>query len=173
MAETRTITIELVDSTTREESGSSNDGNTGGRGKRKKLTPEEELMRAKAAFWSYAAQRGSALIKQAVSSSANRYFSLTEDYIAQNTYNNITGALGEVLGAGSIIFSGYKIGAAVSSIGGVAGGVIAAAAYVGGKTISTFNEMSTLRQSINTNNYNMQFQRTRMGLVDNGRGTEN
>ena len=170
MAETRTITIELVDKTgngniqqnseVQSESGlDSNEYN------RIDNQTQKSLSR-KTLFLNYAAKRALSVLKQATISTANRYWSLTEDYLAQNSFNNAMSAINEAIGFGSTIALGF-------TTGGVVGGAIAAVGYGASKAINTVSEYSNIRQSINANNYNMQFQRTRMGLVDNGRGTEN
>lgn len=169
MAETRTITIELVDKTektnTNDKEVDSESGLDSNENNKVEDLSKRQLAQ-KTLFWNYAGRRAYSLLKQAVVSTANRYWSLTEDYLAQNTFNNTMNAVGETIGFGTTLAAGFKIG-------GVAGGAIAAVGYAGAKAISTVGEYSNIRQSINATNYNMQFQRTRMGLVDNGRGTEN
>lgn len=166
--DTRTITIELVDKTNSQMNNNQEiDTGTGASAPNSKVkSPTDIKIAGKSLFWNYAAKRAYSVLKQATISTANRYWSLTEDYISQNSFNNASNALGEAIGFGATIAAGF-------TVGGVYGGAIAAVGYGVSKAVSTVNEYSNIRQSINANNYNMQFQRTRMGLVDNGRGTEN
>lgn len=167
--ETRTITIELVDRTNdrHRRSEEFDTGNGLGSNEHNRVDDQAERELSKRTlFLNYAAKRAWSVLKQATISTANRYWSLTEDYLAQNTFNNTMNVINETIGFGSTLAAGFAIGGAVGS-------GIAAVGYGAAKAISTVNEYSNLRQTINTTNYNMQFQRTRMGLVDNGRGTEN
>lgn len=161
MADTRKITIELITKDGSEEE------KTEDVPEQPDPDPDDEDNKEKRQkFVKYAAQKGMMLAKQALQTGMDRYFSLTEDYIAQNDIKIITNVISDT----KSLFSNVVVG---GTMFGPAGAAIGAIEWAGSKIISTVSGYSALRQEINQNNYNMQFQRVRMGLVDNGRGTEN
>lgn len=102
----------------------------------------------------------------AISGITSRYFSLSENYMAENDYNNIMTTIGK---ATSLAFT-IKTGA---SVGGAVGAVIAGAAWGAKEFISYQNRMSGYYQALNATNYQTQFDRSRLGLTNEGKGTEN
>ena len=101
-----------------------------------------------------------------VSSITNRYFSLSENYIAENDYNNIMTTINKATSFGIAVKTG-------ASVGGVVGAVISAAAWGTNEFISYQNRMSGYYQSLNATNYQTEFDRSRLGLTNEGKGTEN
>ena len=158
MADTRKITIELIT-----KDGSEEDEEVPGQ---PDPDPDPDDKEKRQKFIKYTAQKGMMLAKQALQTGMDRYFSLTEDYIAQNYIKIITNMISDT----TSLFSNVAVG---GKLFGPAGAAIGAIAWAGSKAVSTVSGYGAIRQEINQNNYNMQFQRVRMGLVDNGRGTEN
>lgn len=170
MADTRKITIEITGGDSGNISNSNNDPYAKYETKDEKWWQQvnqsyNNYLQRKQKFISYSTSKASNLAKQALQVGMDRYFSLTEDYIAQNDIRIVKNMIGNTVSFATSIAVGAHFGPVGAAIG--------AFAWVGDKAISSMNEYSSLRQGINENNYNMQFQRTRMGLVDNGRGTEN
>ena len=58
-------------------------------------------------------------------------------------------------------------------VGGPTGAVIGAAGWVGSEILQNQASLSSYYSSINATSMQTEFSRTRAGLVDNGRGTEN
>ena len=101
--------------------------------------------------------------------SVNRYFTLTEDYLAQNIYNNVKNSIAKgkslfkVVGSvGVQVATGNYIGAAATAI-----------SYGVNELMEYRQRMGGYYQALNATNYQTGFSATRAGLVDGGRGTEN
>lgn len=105
-------------------------------------------------------------VTTAANSMINRYFSLSENYMAENDYNNIMTTINK----GTGLFMSAKIG---GSLGGVPGTIIGVAAWGANEFISYQNRMSGYYQSLNATNYQTEFDRSRLGLTNEGKGTEN
>lgn len=165
MAETRKITVEII--TTPKEKKEKKDFETSNLSEL--LHPakslEKELL-GKNVFINQAYNQAKSLIMNTVNTSINQYFNLSEDYLGQNTYKEITKTLSKAQSLGSSIVSGFIVG------GGV-GAAIGAVGWTANEIISNQARMSNYYSSLNTTNYGTGFSRTRAGLVDNGRGTEN
>lgn len=106
------------------------------------------------------------IIKQSASLGMKRYFSLTEDYIGENNLNNFSTTVSKVSGLVSSIKTGFETG-------GAAGGIIGAVTWGVSEYIGYQSRINSYYSSLNATNYNTSYERTRAGLVDNGRGTEN
>lgn len=134
----------------------------------KELSPKEtKEKKTGAEIWlNMVAQRALALFASTVESSANRYFYMKEDYLGEQIYRNVKSNISKVSGAITTIAAGAKIG-------GAPGAVIATVGVVANEGLSIYNKFATLENQMNTLNYGMEFSRSRAGLVDNGRGTEN
>ena len=96
----------------------------------------------------------------------NRYFNLREDYLNENTYLALKTTVTKVASAASTIATGY-------AVGGVAGAVIAGVAWTGNEAFTQVKRYNTYFTAVNESNISLEFGRTRAGLVNNGRGTEN
>lgn len=162
MADTKKITIEII-------SSGSDSQETPTDVVDDELNPKETNKKKKTGteIWmSMAAQRALNIALQTLDSSTNRYFYMKEDYLGEAMYHNVKNNVNKVIGAVSTIATGAKIGSAP-------GAVIAAVGVAANEGISIFNKYASLENQMNTLNYGMEFSRTRAGLVDNGRGTEN
>lgn len=105
-------------------------------------------------------------IMDGIDTVAKRYSNLTENYRFDAIYGNTKTIISKGVGLVSTIAAG-------ATIGGPVGGIIAGVGYGISTGIGMYKNYSQIRQGINANNYNMQFQQTRMNLIDNGKGTEN
>lgn len=159
--DTRKITIEIIGG-----GGGSEENNEDTVDK--ELSPKEtKEKKTGAEIWlNMIAQRALSIFTATVESSANRYFYMKEDYLGEQMYRNVKSNISKVSGAITTIAAGAKIG------GGV-GAAIATVGVVANEGLSMFNKYASLENQMNTLNYGMEFSRTRAGLVDNGRGTEN
>ena len=169
-AETRKITIEIL---TGNQTTTSEPKKTTEKEKdeflNKLLHPVKTLEKAtlgKNVFINQVYSQSKQLISQTLSSSINRYFDLSEDYILENSYRNTMTTIGKAKSVATTVISG-------AIVGGPVGGVVAALGWSGSEFLQNQASLSSYYQSINATNMQTNFSRTRAGLVDNGRGTEN
>ena len=180
MAETRKIVIEILDGNSKE----------GKKEKGSKITKDadaelkesidnmihpfkntENATIGKVAVLSYGLQQAKQLATQAFTFNIDRKLSLTENYLAQNEYNNFKTTISKAKSLAGTVGSGAITGVQLG--GGAVGAVVGAGTWGVGQYIENRANLSSYYQEINTTNYNSQFSRTRAGLVDGGRGTEN
>ena len=111
------------------------------------------------------------MIKSVALYHAEKYFNLTENYKAEQDLQNVTSVIAHVGSIGTSILAGAVIGAKVGHpiIGAVVGTGIAAA------NIFIDREKAFFQQNMQLTTMRMQssFQMTKLGLIDNGRGTLN
>jgi hypothetical protein len=178
MAETRKITIEILTTTQKTDSESRVEQLE----KRfeKMLEPKgvpdspKKKSSAKKYFMHKAMDQSRSLITKAASATINRYFDLSEDYITENTYKNTMVIVNKTRGLATSVIGGAMSGARIGGVwGAVAGAAIGAIGWGGSEYIQNKAALSSYYQSINAASMQTQFQRTRAGLVDNGRGTDN
>lgn len=177
MADNRKITIEILSS-------------EGDSSQTKEQKPENDVKKAlnkimhplknsslsdKASFVVvvYALEQARKMLVQGADYMFGRYYSLTEDYIGQTNYQNIKTAYGKVTGGVSSIFGGALVGSLAGPVGAVAGAVIGAFSWGVGEHTQNQSILSNYYQDLNSTNLNTQYNRTRAGLINEGRGTEN
>lgn len=158
--DTKKITIEIIGPSESQDPTNVDPTDDTGSDKSKKTTSKSQI------WLNMVAQRAKQVIITTIDTSANRYFYMKEDYLGEDLYRNIKANVNKSIGAVSAIAAGYKMGNFV-------GAGIAAVGTVINEGISIFNKYATLENQMNTLNYGMEFSRTRSGLIDNGRGTEN
>lgn len=165
MADTRTIRIEFITGKpelTEEEKKQKEEEKQ----QQKKDNEAKKAAKKKKDFLINSAKQAQNLLDNALRQGIERYYSLNEDYIAQNSINIFSNVANQTK---NLVMS---VSTAAAAAGPVGAG-ITLALWAGNKILETRSGYSQIRQGINENNYNMNFQRIRMGLVDNGRGTEN
>lgn len=105
-------------------------------------------------------------IGSGVSYALTKRMSLSEDYLSQQDTNNALNVIGKVASAVTTVIAGAKIGGIYGAIGA---GIIWAGTEI-------FNEYKRFDQAyiqLNEATEESLFQKTRLGLIDNGRGTQN
>lgn len=121
-------------------------------------------------------QQAKALLKDTTIYAVRKYFNLTENYKAEQDLNNTLSVLSNLASAGTSILGGAIAGAKVS------GGnpyVAAAGAVVGFTTwgintgLNAAKSWDQQHMQLTTMNIQSEFQQVRLGLIDNGRGTQN
>lgn len=173
MADSREIVIKLVvdSSDSKDSKGKSNDNvkEDGGINLTQLLHPVrsfEKTLKERAPVAGVAFHYAFNAAKSGVMYALNRNFSLKEDYQSEVALNNTFAFIGKLSSAGSAIGAG-------AMIGGPFGAAVAAVGWVGNEIVSAFQKYDQQQISLNEMNYQSTFQRTRMGLIDGGRGTEN
>lgn len=126
-------------------------------------------------------KKAGAVLNSSVSYATSRYFSLKEDYLSENVYNNIKSGVTKGLGMASSLISGAAAGAKTGSVFGPVGTAVGAVlgASVGGfgyglnQYVQYQQKMSGYYQQLNATNAQTQFQAKRLGLSNEGQNTLN
>ena len=126
-------------------------------------------------------KKAGAVLNSSVSYATNRYFSLKEDYLSENVYNNIKSGVTKGLGMANSLISGATAGAKTGSVFGPVGTAVGAVlgASVGGfgyglnQYVQYQQKMSGYYQQLNATNAQTQFQAKRLGLSNEGQNTLN
>lgn len=126
-------------------------------------------------------KKAGAVLNSSVSYATNRYFSLKEDYLSENVYNNIKSGVTKGLGMANSLISGAAVGAKTGSVFGPVGTAVGAVlgASVGGfgyglnQYVQYQQKMSGYYQQLNATNAQTQFQAKRLGLSNEGQNTLN
>lgn len=106
------------------------------------------------------------LVNQAVNSTLSRYYNMKEDYMFENNVNQVKTILSKTTSFATTVAGGFMVG-------NIPGAIIAGVGWIGSEGLSAINKMSDVYARINSSNYDKAFSRTRVGLTDNGKGTEN
>lgn len=126
-------------------------------------------------------KKAGAVLNSSVSYATNRYFSLKEDYLSENVYNNIKSGVTKGLGMASSLISGAAVGAKTGSVfgpvgtavGAVLGAAVGGFGYGANQYVQYQQKMSGYYQQLNATNAQTQFQAKRLGLSNEGQNTLN
>lgn len=118
-------------------------------------------------------EQSKSLIKNSAMYVVGRYFNLTENYKGEQDLQNTLSVLGNVIGAGTSIVGGAIAGAKAGPVGIVAGAAVGAVFWTANTALNAFKAWDNQRIQLATMNIESSFQQVRLGLVDNGRGTQN
>lgn len=99
----------------------------------------------------------------------NRYFTLSEDYMTQNLYNNVRQSINK---ANQIRRTATNV-AFMAASGNIPGAIITGVSSIINEGMQYYQRMSGYYQALNATNYQTGFSATRAGLVNDSRGTEN
>lgn len=161
MAEdTRKIVVEIISTQGEGETTPPKPTDNDGKVKRNE---KEQL---KSVLLNQAYNQAKKLVVQSVNSTLSRYYNMKEDYMLENNVNAIKTIIGKTSSFATTVAGG-------AMIGGVAGGVIAGVGWLGSEAINVSNMWKDTYAQINATNYNKTFTKSRLGLIDGGRGTEN
>lgn len=103
----------------------------------------------------------------------DKYVSLTDDYKTGVMIDNIKTTISKVKGLGGSVLSGVKV---ASTIGGGLGaglGLAVVGAYVTSEGLNIARQHETQSLNLRLADKEAKYARTRLGLIDNGRGTQN
>jgi hypothetical protein len=126
-------------------------------------------------------KKAGAVLSSSVSYATNRYFSLKEDYLSENVYNNIKSGVTKGLGMANSLISGATAGAKTGSVfgpvgtavGAVLGAAVGVFGYGANQYVQYQQKMSGYYQQLNATNAQTQFQAKRLGLSNEGQNTLN
>lgn len=184
----KTITIKIVG----EKGGTAGDGgkklSSGNGGTQTQPIDSEELLSkssgdtsngsVKKMLYRQAKNQAINIATSAASYSLNRYFSVKEDYLSENIYNEISSKFSIVKSAISSGKQGAKLGGSVGGplgafIGATVGTVWGGATATLQKHIDYQKKMSGYYQQLNATNAQTEFQAKRLGLSNDGQNTLN
>jgi hypothetical protein len=111
-------------------------------------------------------------LQRALENTVGRYFTLTEDYIGEQSYQNAKTVISKGTSLIKSAGTGFIMGGGFTPAGFVGAG-IGAIAWGVNEGFAIFERKTNFAQSLNASRYNVGFMGTRTGLIDNGRGTEN
>ena len=104
----------------------------------------------------------------------DRYCTLQEDYMSQQVVSNVQDTISRVKGLSSSLASGVVTGFATAGVGGaIVGGLSSVFLYANSQYQEHQQKMSNYYQQLNAANSQMEFAGSKLGLINNGRGTEN
>lgn len=114
------------------------------------------------------------IVENVADSAINRYTTLQEDYLTAQTYSNVKSTISRAKQLGGSIVSGVVSGMATAGPSGAVIGAISSAVNYGASQYLEYQKrMSSYYQQLNATNFQTNYSASRLGLVNNGRGTEN
>lgn len=111
--------------------------------------------------------------KRMAVSTGNRYFNLSEDYMAENQMTLVNAYVGRAKSLASDLITGAQIGSTFGPIGTVVGLIAGGVMFGVDSAIQIRERQSSWYSQLNATNYQTEWSQARMGLIDGGRGTEN
>lgn len=180
MADEKKIIIEILDSSggdAQKDKDNKNDSEEDGLSKTLNkifhpIQTVESLTVGKNVLINQVYQRAKQQIIQAVDFYHNRYFSLKEDYLSEQTYNNARTAISKVTSFAGAVASGAIAGSTLGPAGTAAGAIIGTVGYGASEYFNQIKTVQNYNQQLNTIGMETNFARMRAGLVDNNRGTD-
>lgn len=106
------------------------------------------------------------LVKNAALYYMNKHFTLKENYLMQRNVDNALTSINKVVSFGTSVAGGFLLG-------NVAGAAVAAVGWVANEAFTAFKRQDQTMMGLNTTNIQTAFQRTRAGLSNGSRGTQN
>ncbi len=168
MAETRKITIEIIQ---KSEEGQPKPTPKEDETQKEKSNEGKTLLKSVILNQGY--QTAKRLIKQSVDAGINNYIALSEDYFAEQTYNNVMLGVSKMTSGMSSIVSGATAGS-VAGIGGmIIGGIIGAVGWGASEYISYQARMGGYYRTLNASIIEKDYAKRKAGYYDGGHGTEN
>lgn len=185
----QTITIKIIGETGNGTSDSGGRQISGGEGgtQTQPINSEELLSKSsgntsngsvKKVLYQQAKSQAINIVSSAASYSLNRYFSVKEDYLAENVYNEVSSKVS----IAKSVYSGGKQGAQFGGqigggigaiIGAVVGGIYGGATSSIQKHIEYQKRRAAYSQQLNATNAQNDFQSKRIGLSNEGQNTLN
>ena len=106
------------------------------------------------------------LVKNAALYYMNKHFTLKENYLMQRNVDNALTTINKVASFGTSVAGGFLLGS-------VPGAAVAAVGWVANEAFTVFKRQDQTMMGLNTTNIQTAFQRTRAGLSNGSRGTQN
>lgn len=168
MAEVRKITIEII------QKGEEGTPKPPDDTKPQEKASSEGKTLLKSVILNQGYQTAKKLVIQGVKANINNYIALSEDYFAENTYQNVMTAVSKFTSLASTVGSSTLAGAQMGgAVGAVAGLVIGAVGWGVSEYMAYQERMSGYYRALNSSIINKDYARRKSGYYDGGRGTEN
>lgn len=119
--------------------------------------------------WSYAKQQIASIVTYEIS----RDLMLTEDYKSQIRINNAKSAIDKTVSLASALAGGAIAGSPGGFVGAAIGAAVATIGWSISETIGVYQKYEQAYTEIAISNYQSAYAMSRMGLINNGRGTQN
>ena len=140
----------------------------------KNVNSEPNKVQEAKALVKMGAEKVGNIVMQTAQVSLNRYFSMSENYMAETDYQNAMTLINKGKSLYSSLTTSALAGGAVGGPFGVAvGAIIGATSWAANEYVNYQQRMSNYYQNLNATRYQTEFDRTRMGLTNEGKGTEN
>lgn len=175
MADTRRIVIELNAYGENEFGGGTGQTKSDGSSDLQKMLHPiksiENQILGKSIFVNQAYQQAKGIIKNVATYQIYRNFTLKEDYLGEQDFKNTMTSINKAISFGSAVVSGAVVG----SMAGLpaVGALIGATGYLINETVNYGKRMDSANLSLNSSVIQTNFGRTRAGLIDGGKGTQN
>lgn len=133
----------------------------------------EKATLGKNALVYYAYQQAKQIAKTTALYRIERYFNLTENYKAEQDMENTLNVISHEVEAWTSIIGGAIVGAKAGPWGALAGTAIGLVAWGTNTGFSAWKAWDQQNMQLQTMNIQSNFQKVRLGLIDDGRGTQN
>ena len=172
-ANERRIVVQIIGGDTTTQPGPEEKEMEGSQESIKAKTSQKETKSGAKALVKMGVERVGNIAMQTAQVSLNRYFSMSENYMAETDYQNAMTMINKSKSFVSTIASGAMAGAVGGPFGMAVGAIISAGAWGASEYVNYQQRMSNYYQNLNATRYQTEFDRTRLGLTNEGKGTEN
>ena len=137
------------------------------------LNSAEKALFGKQAWANYAFQQAKSITKTTLMYRLNRYFNLSENYKGEQLLDNTLSVISHVSEAYTSVIGGAIIGAKAGPVGAAVGAVVGAVSWGVTSIFDAWKAFDDQSRQLSTMNIQSSYQKVRLGLIDDGRGTQN
>lgn len=118
-------------------------------------------------------QQAKSFVKTTALFQLERYYNLTENYKGEQDLSNTLSVLSHLMEMSTSIVGGAIAGAKAGPVGAVAGMFVGYASWGVNTVFNSWKAFDQQSRELQTMNMQSSYQRVRLGLIDDGRGTQN
>lgn len=133
----------------------------------------EKAVFGKTEWLYYTYQQAKSITKTTVLYGLERYYNLTENYKSEQMLRNTLNVLTNASDFGTSVLGGAIVGAAGGPVGAMVGAVVGTISWTANATFNAWKAYDQQNISLKTMNVQSGYQKVRLGLIDDGRGTQN
>lgn len=168
----RTITVRIVSED--ERVAPSPDANSGAGGSKPKAEADRKNQNGKKFFSAYVTGEVLATAKTIAEAGYSRYVSLTENYVAETSQQNMNAQMGRFFSVAMNTVAGAKLGMmAFGPVGAALGTITGFATSLVRNEIARGRNLAEQARSVHQEAYSLYFNTERAGMINYSRGTEN